>query len=627
MFEFNNNYFMEKSPNILNNEFLREPQIEAYQEVFDHFVTTNQTEHALVILPTGTGKTGLMAILPYGISKGRVLIITPQLVIKDSVLGSLDPEYDKNFWIMAKVLESRDDLPAVIEYEPKHTKDILEYANIIILNVQKLQKRLASSLLNKVPNDFFDMIIIDEAHHAEAQTWKDAIEYFSKAKVVKLTGTPFRSDGQKLSGKKVYEYKLREAMINGYVKSLERIVHIPEKLYLTVDKNDEQKYSIEEIREMGIKDEDWINRSVALSPECNRVIVEKSIELLEEKLSRSQFPHKIIAVACSIWHAEKLKELYEDYGYEVAIVHSKLDKATRQQELDKIEQHKVKVVINVAMLGEGYDHKYFSVAAIFRPFKGLLPYAQFIGRVLRSIEGENVQPEDNIAAVVYHKELGLEKLWKYYKDELKKKEIIRKIKEDPELNPRQNTAPRDTSFGEVYEEGEAAVAVETYIESELIKERERRKKEEEDKIKQMMSLLNISRETAEQIIKQTQQSVDKERLLRPDKYVQRKRKKIDDKIKYEIVPDLLVKHNLNEDGSELKTVIGVLPKKYNWIKNKFDKNSAILAVYLEKRLNDEIGDKRDNWTIEDWSRAEDTLENIVTYLSETLKHYFGGETL
>lgn len=627
MFEYNNNYFMEKRPNINDNEFLRIPQIEAYREIFDHFVTTNQTEHALVVLPTGTGKTGLMAILPYGVSKGRVLIITPQLVIKDSVLGSLDPEYDKNFWITAKVFENRSDLPAVIEYEPQHTKDILEYANIIILNVQKLQKRLASSLLKKVPKDFFDMIIIDEAHHAEAKTWKDTIEYFNEAKVVKLTGTPFRSDRRPLSGKKVYEYKLREAMINGYVKSLERIVHIPDKLYLTIDKNDERKYSIEEIREMGIKEEDWINRTVALSPECNSIIVEKSIQLLEEKLSNSQFPHKIIAVACSIWHAEQLKTLYENHGYEVAIVHSKLDKETRQKELSKIEQHKVKVVINVAMLGEGYDHKYFSVAAIFRPFKGLLPYAQFIGRVLRSIEGDNVKPEDNIAAVVYHHELGLEELWKYYKDELKKKDIILKIKEDPNLNPKQNTAPRDTTFGQAYEEGEAAVAVETFIESELIKERELRKKEEENKIKQMMSLINVDRETAEQIIKQTQQSTDKERLLRPDKYVQRKRKKIDDRIKFEIVPDLLVKYDLNEDSNDLKTQIGVLPKKYNWIKNNFDKNSAILAVYIEKRLNDEIGDKRNNWTIEDWNRAEVVLENIVTYLNETLKYYFGGEKL
>ncbi|WP_284646796.1 helicase-related protein [Paenibacillus silviterrae] len=182
---------------------------------------------------------------------------------------------------------------------------------------------------------------------------------------------------------------------------------------MSIDQNEDKLYTIEEIRALGLKEEDWINRSVALSKESNNVIIDRSIELLEEKLSISKFPHKIIAVASSIWHAEQLKEMYEVKGYPVALVHSEQEKVTRQIELDKIEKHKVKVVVNVAMLGEGYDHKYLSVAAIFRPYKGLLPYAQFIGRVLRSIDStEDITtiPEDNIAAVVYHKELGLEKL-------------------------------------------------------------------------------------------------------------------------------------------------------------------------------------------------------------------------
>ena len=358
MFNIDTEYFIKSNPDINENNFLRVPQIDAYQAAYDHFINEKSKEHAKITLPTGTGKTGLMAILPYGISSGRVLIITPQIVIKDAVLGSLDPEYDKNFWIMTKIFQSRSDLPAVIEYETDHNEDLLQYANIVILNVHKLQKRLKSSLLKKVKKDFFDLIIIDEAHRSEAKTWQDAIEYFDQAKVVKVTGTPFRSDGKKIQGKDVYEYKLREAMSMGYVKVLEKITHIPEKMYLTVDENEDEQLTIEEIRERGIKDEDWINRSVALSAKSNEVIIDRSIELLEEKLRVSSFPHKIIAVACSIWHANQLKKMYEDKGYEVSIVHSSLDKAVIKEELKRIEHHKVKVVINVAMLGEGYDHKF-----------------------------------------------------------------------------------------------------------------------------------------------------------------------------------------------------------------------------------------------------------------------------
>ncbi|MFB7121840.1 DEAD/DEAH box helicase family protein [Bacillus tropicus] len=55
---------------------------------------------------------------------------------------------------------------------------------------------------------FFDLIIIDEAHHSTARTWVETTQHFSKAKVVKVTGTPFRTDKEKIAGELVYKYKL-----------------------------------------------------------------------------------------------------------------------------------------------------------------------------------------------------------------------------------------------------------------------------------------------------------------------------------------------------------------------------------------------------------------------------------
>ncbi|WP_051989384.1 DEAD/DEAH box helicase family protein [Halobacillus sp. BAB-2008] len=203
-------YFMTTPAYIRDNHLLREPQIEAYTTIYEHFNVRNSTEHALVVLPTGTGKTGLMAISPYEISNGRVLIITPQTVIRDSVLGSLDSADAKNFWLSTRVLNSYDELPSVIEYDKKLTNGILDQSDIVVLNYHKLQERLDSSLVKRVPSDYFDFIIIDEAHHAEARTWKKAIEYFNSAKVLKVTGTPFRSDGKKLMVKRYTHIALRE---------------------------------------------------------------------------------------------------------------------------------------------------------------------------------------------------------------------------------------------------------------------------------------------------------------------------------------------------------------------------------------------------------------------------------
>ena len=227
-FIYNPDYFMLANPFIKWNEELREPQIEGYFSVYEHFIVKKKTTSAIVILPTGTGKTGLMGLLPFSISNGRVLIITPQLTIKDAIIDSLDPEKPNNFWLKRNVFNKISELPVLVEYEgSKTTLEVLESANIVVLNVQKLQRRLDTYPLNFLPEDFFDMILIDEAHHSTARTWVETINHFSKAKVVKLTGTPFRSDNEKIAGDLVYKYKLSQAMANKYVKSLKNIEYVP----------------------------------------------------------------------------------------------------------------------------------------------------------------------------------------------------------------------------------------------------------------------------------------------------------------------------------------------------------------------------------------------------------------
>lgn len=60
---YNPDYFMTNEPKIYGNEHLREPQISAYRKVHEHFIINNKETHAIVILPTGVGKTGLIGFL------------------------------------------------------------------------------------------------------------------------------------------------------------------------------------------------------------------------------------------------------------------------------------------------------------------------------------------------------------------------------------------------------------------------------------------------------------------------------------------------------------------------------------------------------------------------------------
>nr|WP_240464085.1 DEAD/DEAH box helicase family protein [Paenibacillus apiarius] len=607
-------------PNIESNSDLREPQILAYQAIYDHFVHKKNSEHAVIVLPTGVGKTGLMGIAPFGISFGRVLIITPQLVIKDAVLDSLDPEHPQNFWISRKIFTKFEDLPSVIEYDSKTSDWELQESNIVVLNIHKLQERLDSALIKRVPTNFFDMIIVDEAHHSTAPTWETSMKYFSESKVVKLTGTPTRSDGDKIEGEFIYKYPLSQAMASGYVKSLERIHYVPDQLFLTLNKNDQTLYSIEQIRSMNLKDEDWITKSVAFSRECSLKVVGESLRLLDEKRTTG-LPHKIIAVACSIWHAEQLQQLYEEQGKSVALVHSRLKKDDLSSRLKAIENHKVQVVIHVAKLGEGYDHKYLSIAAIFRPFRNTLPYEQFIGRVLRSIDTDEAStPEDNIACVVHHKELGLEELWKFYKEEKEKSDVIKYINREEESLERVSQKRIEKTTGLVLEDGEGKTERDTFIDTQLLEERNARQKAEIEKIEKLKELLpDIPEEALKQMIRRQDEGNPSSKILRPDKFLYRKKRSLDDRIKKEMVPELILEYNISKEGTDLNSS-RVFKGKYSWIPKRIPNNAGMLAAYIEFRVNELVGnDDRSTWKPEEYEAALQRAEEIYSLLKKILE--------
>ena len=65
-------------------------------------------------------------------------------------------------------------------------------------------------------------------------------------------------------------------MAKGYVKSLRNIEYVPEQLLLTIDKDETKQYTVEELSALGLRDEDWIRRSVAYSRECSESVVQKA---------------------------------------------------------------------------------------------------------------------------------------------------------------------------------------------------------------------------------------------------------------------------------------------------------------------------------------------------------------
>ncbi|WP_242314404.1 DEAD/DEAH box helicase family protein [Bacillus cereus group sp. BfR-BA-01355] len=617
---FNINYFVKPvaQPNILENECLRNAQVNAYVEISKHFLLEKSKEHAVVVLPTGAGKTGVMAISPFGLSKGRVLIITPQLVIKDHVVDSLDPSEINNFWLKHKIFDKFEHLPKVVEYDKDTHDEELENSNIVILNIHKLSPQYKKSLLNKVDKNFFDMIIVDEAHHSPAKTWQQALDYFNEAKVLKVTGTPFRADRKEIHGKMIVNYRLGQAMHDGIVKSLKNFVLQPEKIMLTIDDDPSQTYTLDQLREEGIKESDYITRSVALSDVCNQHIIESSIEHLKQKKSESDVPHKIIAVCCSIEHAQRVKALYEKTGLRSVIVHSDLKKQNKETALRMIESHQTDVVIHVAMLGEGYDHPYLSIAAIFRPYRSLAPYSQFIGRILRRIpETETKSESDNIGVVIAHEELGLQELWEEYKQEQDYASLLSSVSgsEKQERKLEREIKKQDKDVGKVTAEGEIYFSEDFYeytLAAQKYEEYEQNLQNEIAKLKEQLP--HITDEELRRLVNKGNVEHEFNPLINnPKKFRIKLREEFNQRIQFDLPATLLLDYGLEAQGNELTQ----LPIKQKWILQK-EKNDAIISVFLNNACKQRFGE-RSEWAIDDYKHADAYLEQIIVQLRKMLE--------
>jgi len=425
-----NEFFTSVDFNIDDNLYLRDPQREAYIAAYDFF--SKGRKKAILQLPVGCGKSGLISILPFGIAQGRVLVIAPNLTIKEELARVLNITNRRFcFWHKCRILKpeimTAGPYLSVLDSADANIHDC-DNSHFVLTNIQQLAGN-TDKWLSQFANDYFDMILVDEGHHSAAVSWVNVFRKFSNAKIVNLTATPFRSDQKDIGGELIYKYEFKNAMIKGYIKKLQAIYVSPSELYFTY-RGDPKHYTLDDV--LALKEEEWFSRGVALSRICNQHIVDASLDKLEN-LRKTGTHHQLIGVACSVDHARQIRSLYAEKGYRVAAIHSRISPQEQESIKQELKSGILDCIIQVQMLGEGFDHPKLSVAAIFRPFRSLSPYVQFVGRIMRVIVQNDPRHPDNFGYIVTHIGLNLDQQWedfrqidredeKFFKDLLEGKE-------------------------------------------------------------------------------------------------------------------------------------------------------------------------------------------------------------
>ena len=408
------NQFSSLTPNILQNSKIREPQIESYKNILSHFSKPTFEREVGIVLPVGCGKSGAIGLTPFALKAKRALVIAPNLAIAEQLYKDFTYSRPDTFYKKCEVLIDDFPEPAEIRGKTVNKADLIE-ADVVVTNIQQLQGE-NNRWLNTLDSDFFDLIIFDEAHHNVAETWQNLKDHFPQANIVNFSATPLRADGRKMAGDIIYSYSVQEAIKAGYVKSLKAVQLNPENLKFVRDDGKEEEVPLEEVIKLGEEDSGF-RKSIITSTETLNTIVDASIHQLYKMRKEADCNKlKIIASALNYTHCKQIVAAYKAKGLKADFVHSLEDTKHNAKVYKNLESHELDVIVQVRKLGEGFDHPYLSVAAVFSIFGNLSPFVQFIGRVMRVIEQNNPKSILNHGVIVYHAGGNIIPRWNDFKE-------------------------------------------------------------------------------------------------------------------------------------------------------------------------------------------------------------------
>lgn len=403
---FDQNYTIE------NNTLLRIPQREGWTHIRDHFQREDAAREIGVVLPVGCGKSGLIALSPYALNAQRALVIAPGTRIRDQLDRDFRANSETNFYERCHVLDTSQDLPeAVIIAGNRVNLDDILHCDISVANIQQIAGE-ENRWLDELPTNFFDLILVDEAHHNIASSWQMVNQRFPNARIINFSATPTRADSQVMNGEIIYSFPVLRAIEAGYVKRLRARMLRPTELHY-IDRKDGQERIIgpDEVQSLGEADAQF-RRGIVMSEETLASIVDQSItELRRLREETGERRLKIIASALNLDHCIQITEAFRTRGLRAAYVHSRENGQENTRVFNQLENHELDVIVQARMLGEGFDHPYLSVAMVGSIFSNLSPFVQFVGRIMRSIVQNEPGNPLNQGVVVFHVGANVANRW------------------------------------------------------------------------------------------------------------------------------------------------------------------------------------------------------------------------
>lgn len=326
---------------------LRPYQKEAKDAIFSEW--NAGIKKTLLVLPTGCGKTIVFAkVAEECVKEGsRVLILAHRGEL-------LDQAADK--------IAKTTGLGCATE---KAEQTCLgSWFRIVVGSVQSLmrEKRLC-----QFPEDYFDTIIIDEAHHSISDSYQRILQHFSEADVLGVTATPDRGDMKNLGTvfeSLAYEYTLPRAIKEGFLSPI-KAVTIPLKI---------------DMSGVGMQAGDFKSGEIATA-------LDPYLESIADEMEKYCSGRKTVVFLPLVKTSQKFRDILNEHGFCAAEVNG--ESADRSEILEAFNDGKYNVLCNSMLLTEGWDCPSVDCVVVLRPTKVRSLYCQMVGRGTRLSKGKD----------------------------------------------------------------------------------------------------------------------------------------------------------------------------------------------------------------------------------------------
>lgn len=326
---------------------LRPYQQEAKEAVFEQW--DNGIRKTLLVLPTGCGKTIVFAkVTEDCVRKGdRVLILAHRGELLDQAADKLKKTTGLNSAV-----------------EKAESSCLGSWFRVVVGSVQTLMRE---KRLGQFPEDYFNTIIIDEAHHCISDSYQKVLEHFPEAHVLGVTATPDRGDMRNLGQyfeSLAYEYTLPKAIKEGYLTPIKALT-IPLKIDMSGVSVQAGDFKASDI-------------GTALDP---------YLEGIAQEMQKYCADKKTVVFLPLVKTSQKFREVLNDYGFQAAEVNG--DSQDRAEILADFESGKYNVLCNSMLLTEGWDCPSVDCVVVLRPTKVRSLYCQMVGRGTRLSPGKD----------------------------------------------------------------------------------------------------------------------------------------------------------------------------------------------------------------------------------------------